>query len=184
MVSKSRIRRKIRRLERGQTDPETLAVTESTIQTALSWALVDSWTYSAPVTEVDFTGLDTNNEILVFIKGITLGTAGIASLRVSSDNGSTFFSTSGDYNSVSSAGAVAAATMIGLYDTVETSSARSGFLQILAWNQVADKMCFSSRTDSVFWYMSSNVAVALNALRIVPSAGGNITGGSIYIFGR
>lgn len=183
MPSKSRIRRKLRRLERGSTDIELTAEAEAIATDAVGWLLVDSWTHSVDVTEVDFTGLGAFTEIMVLLSDIEVNPSGISFFRASADNGNTFFDTNGDYNAVDTDGLKTANTRVDLFTTA-AFAARTAFLSVKAWNQAVKKPAVSSRTDTSFWTLDNNAAVALNAVRIAPSSGGDITGGSIYIFGR
>lgn len=183
MRSKSRIRRKLRRLERGATDTELAAEAEVIAVDVVGWSLVGSWTHTINVTEVDFTNLGAYTEIMILLSDVALSPSGISFFRASADNGSTFFDTSGDYNAVDTDGLKTANTRVDLFTTA-TIAARTAFLSVKAWNQAVKKPAMTSRTDNSFWTLDNNAAVALNALRIASSSGGNITSGSIYIYGR
>lgn len=147
------------------------------------WALVNSWTYSVDVAQVDFTGLSGYSEILVSIVAVTLSVSGLRLVRVSTDNGATFLSTSGDYVGQSSAGADSALTSMGAQDTAGTT-ARSGQVLIRGFNTATANKPFdrATRTDVTTGYIPT--ATALNAVRVLPSAGGNLTGGTIQVWGR
>jgi hypothetical protein len=132
---------------------------------------------------VDFASLSAYSELLVLLKGITLSVSGTVSLRVSTDNGSTFLSTSGDYQSIATAtGAEGALAQITIYSTGATA-ARTSVIEVSAFNiSGAPKPVRSMRTDFTNYYIPTTTA--LNAIRFFSTAGGNFTGGDIYVFGR
>jgi hypothetical protein len=163
------------------------AATATDVLTAIAttpgkWTLVDSWTYSSDVAQVTFIGLAGHTDVRVVFDGV-MGSAAftVRQLRVSTNNGSTFLSSSGDYVSVSSAGVEANEDRLFL-----TSSGNAGPLSgefvIAGWNLAAIKQVESRhRIDSSYQIIPTTSA--LNALQITNSAG-NLTGGSIYIFAR
>ena len=89
------------------------------------WALVGSWTYSTPVATVPFTGLAAYSEIRVLLRNVTLSLAGVAGVQVSTDNGATWFTASGDYRMSNGNGVEANNTAIP-FNTATTAAARSG----------------------------------------------------------
>lgn len=145
------------------------------------WELAASWTHSGNVTEVDFTGLSAYSELMILFKAVTLGTSGVLTLVVSSDNGSTWKTASGEYSFININGVSTDFTSINPYNTSATA-ARSGVTSIIGWNLANPKPVITARSDTIGWVV--NDAEACNAIRAIPSGGGNITGGSIYIFGR
>src|SRR5689334_19528208 len=78
-----------------------------------AWALAASNTSISGVNHVDFTGLSAYSEIMVFIRQMTFGSSDQPIIRVSSDNGSTFYSGSGDYVTVDTNGVEGNLTFIG-----------------------------------------------------------------------
>ena len=154
---------------------------ETRIMDVVQWVAVNSWTFSTNVTEVDFTGLDNYTELMVIARAITKGTTGTLNLRVSSDNGSSFYSASGDYVSVSTAGAEANLTSIPLHATNATA-ARSVIAHLTNFNIAAIKPVKTPTHTTPSNLITQ--ALAMNAIRLLPSGGGNITGGSILLFGR
>jgi hypothetical protein len=158
-----------------------LTVTASDVVTR--WSLVASWTFSTNVTQVDFTDLGNYAEIYVLTKAVSLGTTGLHALRASTDNGSTFLSTNGDYVGITAGTAVEVpqpyVTMFG----VNATAARSASVHIEMFNLSAGpKLIRTSRADFPGWFMPTSTA--LNAIRIIGHNGGNITGGDIYVYGR
>lgn len=148
---------------------------------SLAWELANSWTFSANVANVDFTGLADYTELLVLQRLVICSTSGRVSYRVSSDNGATFLSTSGDYQFIAQAGTETADTGLKIHST-DSTSARSGVFSIVGWKLAAPKPLIVARNDFIGAVIPG--ASALNALRAIPSNGGNLTAGSIYVFGR
>lgn len=151
------------------------------IATLVGWDLVGSWVYSTNVTEVDFTSGLGFNEIRVFVNGVVLGTTGIRALRVSIDGGSNYLSSSGDYQQIADAGTISNLTSIPFHITNATA-ARYGEITIRSFNKTALKTAERiNGTANLYLIPTAN---ALNAIRIFPTGGGNLTAGSIYVFGR
>jgi hypothetical protein len=149
-----------------------------------AWALAGSWTHSTNVTSVPFTGLAGASDIMVVFYNVTFASNDQLSFAVSTNNGSSYYTTSGEYVSVSSTGALANAVSVSL-NTPATAS-RSAIGAILGANvtapvRVVDRL---NRDDvgSVLFVGSSD---PINAIRCQGvSAATNMTGGSIYVFTR
>ena len=145
------------------------------------WELAASWTFSSNVTQVDFTNLSAYSELRIMVRDITLSVSGVLVLQVSSDNGSTWKTTSGEYSFFSDAGVSTDNTLIGIYSTIATA-VRSGVVYIIGWNLAQPKPVWVSRSTAIGLVI--NDAEACNAIRAIPNNGGNMTGGSIYVYGR
>jgi hypothetical protein len=133
---------------------------------------------------VDFTGLDGISELLILFRLVTQSVSGQLSIQLSVNNGSSFFAAGGDYQAVVAAGTETAQNFSSLHGTNATA-ARSGMAHILGINvngapKVIDRVNRDDSGSSLFVGSTSPV----NALRCLPSAGGNLTGGAIYLFGR
>ena len=147
------------------------------------WALVNSWTFSINVAQVDFTGLAGYSDVRVLVRAVTLAGSGQRALRVSTDNGSTFLSTSGDYVFCAGTGVETNATSMSMHTTA-SASARSCEVEICGFNLTAPKVAqILTRTD--FRTVVIPTASALNAVRVYDTTGStNLTGGSIYLYAR
>lgn len=146
------------------------------------WVLVSSNSPSG-VSSVDFINLAAYTDIRVIVRGITFGSNSKAQLRVSTDNGSTFKSASGDYMAVSGAGVETSATESDFYDTTATA-ARSSEMLLLGIN-----MTTAPKSTRVTFFNTDGEGLrlipttsAVNAIRVF--AGVNFTGGTIYVMGR
>ncbi len=146
------------------------------------WSLIEARACSASANE-DFTNLSAYSEIFVIARSITKATTGLTSVRVSTDNGSTFLTASGDYESVAGTGITTVNTLISTHITNATA-ARTSFARIVNFNNgSAPKYAFAQVAGSLpEWVIPTTTA--LNAIRVFGSGGGNLTGGTIYVFGR
>lgn len=171
----------------GSTEVPTKNAVYDKIQTlggGGGWSLAGTWAWSANVAQVDFTGLAGATDILVLCRGITLSLSGIAVLRVSVNNGVSFFATSGDYVSITAAGVESASTGLAMYDTSATA-ARSGGGIIHGANVTgAPRLMTSPMPVTTQRMFVADTANDIDAIRVIPSGGGDITGGSIYVFKR
>lgn len=149
------------------------------------WSLVNSWTFSTNVTEVDFANLGGYSELLIFTNGITKGTTGETAVRFSVDNGSSFLAGASDYETVAATGVVGVASSFGLHNTNATA-ARSAAIQVLGSNVngIYKPVMRVTRPGDGLSCRFVGSTSPINAVRIFPSAGGNITGGNIQVFGR
>lgn len=148
------------------------------------WKLVGSWVYSADVPSVAFLNLLGYSEIHVTLHSITHSIASVPRLTVSDDNGVTYRTTSGDYVSTAGDGTPANDTGISLW-TTNSTNVRSGSVIIRGFRLTGlDTKHANPYTRNTFTYFSIPGAAPLNALKITPSGGGNITGGHINVFGR
>jgi len=147
-----------------------------------TWALAASWTYSTNVTEVDFTGLGSYQDIIVIGQGITKSASTTVAFRLSTDNGANYIASAGSYESISVAGVPTGTNGPNAHDT-NASAARSFMLSLFGINvNGAPKWIVrpACATDALFVASTSPV----NAIRIFLGAVGNITGGSIFVWGR
>lgn len=146
-----------------------------------AWRFITSWTFSTNVTEVAFTSLGSYAEIMVLIRNVTLGTSGTRNIQTSANGGSSYFTASGDYKSVSTAGAEASITSIPGHVTSSTA-ARTAQLIIHDWNTTRAKAVETIANTTPLHIIDQGSA--MDALKVLPSGGGNMTGGSIFVFGR
>lgn len=153
-----------------------------------SWTLVEARNPITGANVQDFNGLTAYSEVLVIARAITFGSNDNFAIRVSTDNGSSFFTTSGDYQDLGQAGTENASTGVGFHSTAATA-ARTGHIHIFPFNiSSAVKMIIRSAitpgtsvsTGSLFVASST----ALNAIRVYSTGANNFTAGTIYVFGK
>lgn len=161
----------------------------NTAKAMTGWTLVDqagapaagsaTWTWSTNVTEVDVVGLAGFNELKILARLITAANSGVRVLSLSTDNGSTFHTVSGDYDTVSTAGLETAGT--GIAHSTSSTAARTLFAHILNTKGAVKEIIYTGSAPVLLFDASSS---AINALRLNNSAGGNLTGGVLYVYGR
>lgn len=151
---------------------------------AAPWELIDTITLSGAAAH-PVTGLAGYSSISVVFKDVTFGTSSGTQVRVSTDNGSTYLSTSGDYITINGGGGQANDTRLLPYTGAHTSSVRGGVLDIEGWNLTSPKwsraVFFS--VDAIYLRLIP-VASALNALEISSSLGPDFNGGTAWVLGR
>lgn len=147
------------------------------------WALVDSWTHSSDIANKDFPNLSGYSEILVHIVSVTLSVSGVRRIVVSTDNGSTWLTTSGDYISGDGTGGMTNQANI-LTHVTNATAARSAQTTFIGFNSAVANKPYRRDTRDAAITGHIVTSTALNAIRVDGSAGGNLTGGSIYIWGR
>ena len=144
-----------------------------------SWTLIEARPCSATANE-DFINLSAYNEIFVFAVFITKAISGTLLLRVSTDNGATFLTTSGDYQSLANTGVGTNLTNMIMHSTNATA-VRTCYTEIKNFNGSSPHYAQSLSATSDYIIPTTT---PLNAIRVFGSAGGNLTGGTIYVFGR
>lgn len=147
-----------------------------------SWQLINTNVISVPVAQVDFVGLSAYTDLKVIMSLLTASASGVRQLQVSTDNGSSFYSASGDYQAIANDGTVTNVTSIAEHGTA--SAAARNLVADLAGVSVANapKMSVFSGSTAIRQFIADN-ANNIDAVRIRNSAG-NLTGGTIYLLGR
>lgn len=132
---------------------------------------------------IDFADLGGFNELLVVARGLTNATNSTRALRVSVDNGSNFFGTSGDYVIIGGDGQETNTTAIAGHGTNATA-ARSfiGHILNMKGPVKACDMSFSTTAPQQCLFVAS--ASDIDAVRVLNSGGGNMTAGTVRVFAR
>lgn len=144
------------------------------------WGLIESRAVNGIE---DFTGLSGYSDIRVLLDAVTLSATGVRNVTVSTDNGSTWLTTSGDYQFVDTNGVETNAAVMTLHGT-SSAAARSASMSIYGFNvSGAPKVAkghnrISTRIHTV------TTTLALNALRVNCSGAGAPNGGTIHLYGR
>jgi hypothetical protein len=162
-----------------------------------AWSIIDttgaivtgqhSWTFSTNVATVDFVGLASYTDIKLIARGITLSVSGVLAVEVSTDNGSTWFTSSGNYLAVYPAGTEGNFARFNL-TTVNATAARSGIIVIEGINTSGDVKYAHVNSDTSS-SQSYNLVFAgstapITAIRFKGANGGNITAGTIDVTAR
>lgn len=146
------------------------------------WQLVGSWDWTEDIAQAIFPNLEGYNDILVFIIQVTADAPCIRTLRVSDDNGDSFYDSAGDYIDVDNTGSETFVDEINTH-SVSSASGRTSITQFINWNneEAIGKLAIAqNNTDPIF---RLTMATKLNALAVIGS-GGNFTAGSIRVYGR
>lgn len=169
---------KVLRVNSGATDYELASVNADT--SGAGWTLVASQNCaSAPAANFDFTGLGSYNELLIHLVGVGASGAGAARvIRVSVDNGSTFYSASGDYLKLSAAGTTTSQGSAGF--TTPASSAAQWFSLQIRNMKGAKKLCLSEQGNVLFDASASDI----NAVRVTSNSADTLNSGTIYVYAR
>ena len=135
------------------------------------WTLLDEWTYSTDVSEVDFTDLGSNTELLVVFVGVTASEITSRLVRVSEDNGSTFLS-SNKYGTGGSS-----------FNRDRINASASSSLAMYCSVQIQNSPQDSFKTASATAFYTIDSQSPINAIKAFIAAG-NMTGGSIKVYGK
>ena len=133
---------------------------------------------------VDFTDLSGFSDIMIIARSVTKSIAGALVIQVSVNNGSTYYSTSGDYILTTTAGAESNQIHFGQIIPGSLTAARTGSIILPGINvngvqKVSDQIV--ANNGAHFFIASTS---PINAVRIVGGSGGNLTGGKIYCLAR
>lgn len=147
--------------------------------TSAVWALLATQAV-AGAASYPFTGLAGYTEIMVVADSVTRSASVITALRVSTDNGATYLTSSGDYIAVDTNGVETNATSAAFHST-STTSARSGQIIIRAFSNASGPKPTSSSSSFPFYIIPTTTA--LNAVQVMVSSG-TLDAGTIYVYGR
>lgn len=169
------------------TERSTGAAWESYSPTVVGspWALVASFTSTSGATH-DFTGLSAYNEIMVTFEGVATAGSSLLQILVSTDNGGTFKTASGDYLNMTDTMIPTNATSISCHNT-STANARTGAFIISLFNKTQYKPFYPvGHLSATNLPGMITVASALNAIRVQPNtaAATTFSAGTIRVWGR
>lgn len=148
-----------------------------------AWALVGSYDFGTqPATAtVDFTGLSSYNELLAIFSGVgaSASTAGRL-VRLSTDNGATFYSTSGDYKEiVSQAGTTVDRGSAGF--VTPTSSSQLYFTVQIRNTKGPLKLSLPAGAPTIIFTASAS---DVNAIRFSTGTADTMNSGKLYLLAR
>lgn len=145
-----------------------------------AWELIQETPIVGATANVDVTGLDAYTDLMFLFDAVTASSAGQRILLASVDGGSSFFNTSGNYQSVADSGSLTANTTIALNST-STNAAVTAMAFVRANLDGYKKMFQREQRDTCSQFAASTLPI--NAIRFQNSAG-NMTGGTVRVFGR
>jgi hypothetical protein len=135
---------------------------------------VDGATAAAIFTNIAF------DEIMVIARGVTKASTGTLNVQVSTNNGSSYKATSGDYVEIAADGQETNAAAIVLH-TTNATAARSGIATLGGLKDSARKTgTVANRAVAVSVESTSDIT----AVKVLGSGGGNLTGGTITLMAR
>lgn len=145
------------------------------------WTTIDVWNQAVDgsAATVDFLDL-ASNEVMVVCRGVTKSVSGTLDLRVSVSNGLSWKTASGDYVALAADGTETALASVPIHDTSATA-ARSGAIMLGGLKAQGKKLIHALTRSAV---ATVEDTLPINAVRVRPSAGGNLTGGTITLLGR
>lgn len=157
-----------------------------------NWTLVNTtgtpissgatWTHSGDVTSVPVTGLGNYTDLYVMIYAVTASVSSTRVVRVSTNGGSTYYSTSGEYLNVLTNGTTSARSTFGGGDTNGTTAQTvTAFMPGI--NVAGPKLSIISGATSPIIFIADNNN-NIDAIQLENAGGGNLTGGSFYVYAR
>lgn len=148
-----------------------------------AWAITASWDFAVdgPTSEV-VANTAGKSEALVLFNDVTVATTGRRCALVSTDNGATYWQTNGDYAYMSASGVITNEPYISGHNTNSTG-ARSAQIILSGLSLVMPAKPLFSYTQilpQVFRATDDRIT----QVKALNSAGGNMTGGTVYILTR
>jgi len=156
------------------------ASSEAAIDKTRAWQHIETWTWSTNVTEVVMDNLPVLQDILLVGVGITKSVSTTLHVVFSDDNGANYFDTSGDYVIVAATGVPSNAANFQLH-TTNATAARDFTFQANGFGAAVKKLLYGNGAQLPEYMPSTAV---MNALKVFPTGGGNLTAGAIYLYGR
>lgn len=142
------------------------------------WELVTTLTIAAGTTTEDITGLADYDDLLVILEGSTSSSSQARGMRVSTDNGATFLTTSGDYQSIQGSSAQANTTIMGV--GTATTGARTCWWWLTNKNSTDNPKIV--RTNDALSYLI-RTALPIDAVQLRNGIVGTLSSGTVYVFG-
>jgi len=105
-------------------------------------------------------------------------------VQVSVNNGANYFSANGDYIIAGESGIAANTVVIGTFESLNTMSAVTGWVQIEGASLPGIRIGRFSDTSTAAQRYFVGSTSPINAVKIYPNNGGNLTGGKIYCYVR
>jgi len=142
------------------------------------WEIAFQWTWTTNVTMVDANNLGDYKELIVICKDISTSASVLRLLQLSTNNGVSYFSGATDYTLLANTGTLTNRNNAASH--VRTNNGqRTIFMRLPTNIDGAIKVIQSNEGNVIF--QASNAKV--DAVRLLLSAAGNITGGSMMILG-
>lgn len=148
----------------------------------MAWTSIFSTTIAAPAASVDATKLGGYNELLIIARGLTSSLSGGRFVYASVDNGASFYTATGDYLVVSTAGVESNTNSFAVDGGAPSAGIKTIISQIANYSMTGVvKVALQNSQQVPRLFVASTSPI--NALRFV-STSGNLTGGTILILAR
>lgn len=142
------------------------------------WEVAFNWNWSANVTTVSATDLGDYRELVVICRDIVTSVSVTRQLRLSTNNGASYFAGGSDYALIQSSG-VHAARSSAAFQNGNSASARTVFMRLMGNIDGAIKLI--QHNEGIALFQASNARV--DAVQLSLNAAGNITGGQMMVLG-
>ena len=146
-----------------------------------SWVLISSWdgAVDPPIAELDVINLGSSNELMFIIQRVGVSSSEFRRVRVSTDNGASFYNASGDYLQINSSGNATNRDSLARTGTASAvANSLSGVIQNL---KGPVKLAEVGGEFNRVHFIGSTADI--NAIRI-NADGANMTSGAIYVYVR
>jgi hypothetical protein len=145
------------------------------------WSTIEVWDQAidGSAATVDFLNINFD-EAMVICRGVTKSVSGTLDLRVSTNNGVSWKFADGEYVLIDAAGTETTLASVRIHDTAATA-ARSGAITVSGLQDIAKKMVHAHNRAA---FATVEGTSPISGLRVLPSGGGNLTGGTITLLGR
>lgn len=149
---------------------------------ASKWTIAYDLVITSYQEYADFTNLQPFNEFMIYLQGVTASANRRRQFQLSTDNGTTFYNSSGNYQHVNSNGDVTNTASVTMHQATGTA----------AKTCCARISCNNSPISKPIQVMNENIGMhqflastdPINAIRVGLSGPGGMTGGRILIMGR
>lgn len=146
------------------------------------WELIAATTIAAPVANIDYTDLGDYEDLLIVVRNVTVSVSGQRCFRVSIDNGASFFAASGDYQTIPDTGVETVSSV--MFAHLTASTAARSFYCVIHGSNLNGVYKTSLGTPATQNRLFTASTAPINALRVFDNGGGNLTGGTISLYGR
>lgn len=152
---------------------------------AAGWVLNDLWDHSedGDTLNVDFTNLaGPAGEAMIYIKAVTKQTSGGHAVRLSTDNGVSFYDGSTDYGTIVTSGVRTQVDTVTLH-TTSTTASRHAICHIQGMNITGTHKIINAASYQNIGFLAASTAI-VSGVRIHAHNGGNLTSGTIACLTR
>ena len=151
-----------------------------------TWKLAAVWDQAVDgsVPQKEFKNLDGAGDILLVAQGVTKSTSGRLFVQVSVNNGNNYFNTNGDYLVAGDNGVATNTFVIGTFESLTTAAGVTGWVQIEGAGLPGIRIGRFSDTSTAAQRYFVGSTSPINAVKVFPNNGGNLTGGKIYCYTR